>query len=155
MNFKPILTFYSLFNGLYGEDFLSFVAGNCSDKETPDYYFNIGVITILSAVLLTLVFYYLMGNNDLYKLRHYLIILGANSVIAFIIGQVVFNSAKNSSYSCESFRQEGFWGIFNFSMINAVYALILFLMVSGLMQLLRLGSSNTRHIPFNFNKKKS
>ncbi|MGB3465529.1 MAG: hypothetical protein WBA74_09670 [Cyclobacteriaceae bacterium] len=148
MSYKPILALYSLWNGLYGEKLVKFLDGACGTNP-PEYSLQIGVITVITAVIFCLIFYFPMASNDLYARKYYLVVLGLNCLAAFITAQVVLNSALNSKYICDTYKFGG-GSIFIFSFVNVIYALLAFLVASLILK--RYGSSNARHIPFNFKK---
>ncbi|GAA3946913.1 hypothetical protein [Hymenobacter algoricola] len=112
-------------------------------SETPVYreviFPNVGLLTIGLSLAMVLIFYYLinraMGVATFNKLRHWVIFLVINAVLAFVIGIWQANSQAVASHSY----------IYWMSTWNAILGLFWFFLFSAL---LKRGSTNASTTPF-------
>ncbi|GAA4002547.1 hypothetical protein GCM10022408_12470 [Hymenobacter fastidiosus] len=112
-------------------------------SETPVYreviFPNVGLLTLGLSLGMVLIFYYLinraMGVATFNKLRHWVIFLVLNAVLAFIIGITQANSQAVASHSY----------IYWMATWNAIIGLVWFFLFSAL---LKRGSTNASTTPF-------
>ncbi|TGE19665.1 hypothetical protein [Hymenobacter elongatus] len=112
-------------------------------SETPVYreviFPNVGLLTIGLSLAMVLIFYYIinraMGVATFNKLRHWVIFLVLNAVLAFIIGIWQANSQAVASHSY----------VYWMSTWNAILGLFWFFLFSVL---LKRGSTNASTTPF-------
>ncbi|TGE20463.1 hypothetical protein E5K00_20925 [Hymenobacter aquaticus] len=112
-------------------------------SETPVYreviFPNVGLLTIGLSLAMVLIFYYLinraMGVATFNKVRHWVIFLVINALLAFIIGIWQANSQEVASHSY----------IYWMSTWNAILGLFWFFLFSVI---LKRGSTNASTTPF-------
>lgn len=112
-------------------------------SETPVYreviFPNVGLLTIGLSLAMVLIFYYLinraMGVATFNKVRHWVLFLVLNAILAFIIGIWQANSQAVASHSY----------IYWMSTWNAILGLFWFFLFSVL---LKRGSTNASTTPF-------
>ncbi len=112
-------------------------------SETPVYreviFPNVGLLTLGLSLALVLIFYYLinraMGVATFNKVRHWVIFLVVNAVLAFLIGIWQANSQAVASHSY----------IYWMSTWNAILGMVWFLLFSII---LKRGSTNASTTPF-------
>jgi hypothetical protein len=98
-----------------------------SNGESPEYndngiYDSVGFITVAVTLLLTIVFYVLLGRWKpvFYTIRDWIITLFINAFIGF---GLAFTSAKGELGSIDGY-------LIRFAIINAIFTIVLFFMLS-------------------------
>ncbi|MGL5261778.1 MAG: hypothetical protein ACRC9P_05275 [Bacteroides sp.] len=156
--------FYCLFESLFGDNLAEYLWGySCVTGEYtgPNLFYSIGLITVLTALILVLLYYYL----PLYLFNHprsnrwwnWLIILGVNAVTCFCIGYMwVLNDFLGGNIGdCLMYKRgEGGAVVAElilqtdcalFGLVNAILSVIIFFVGS---LIFKWKSRNCRYVPF-------
>lgn len=130
-----IANFYELWGANYLGPFSDIMFAN-------DFYTVIFIYTFPTALLLTVLYYYVIDRPTTSKLWVWLVMLLFGGVVGFVIAYV---TVENSFYSINQPPSDYSTEILIFSMTNFVYTSLLIFLFSIL---IKWKSPNSSHVPF-------
>src|SRR5690606_30304669 len=135
-----IANFYEFWGGAYLGPF-------SDDMYSIDQYFPIAIYSIITAIVITVTYYYVLDRPATAKKRFWLLALLVGGILSFVIAYVTSNNGLT-----EMFTQVGVSvppgytsDMLQFSLINVFWTIILILLLS---LLLKWKSTHSSYIPF-------
>ena len=117
------------------------------DMYSIDQYFPIAIYSIITAIVITIIYYYVLDRPATAKKRFWLLALLLGGIISFVIAFVTSNNGLT-----EMFIQVGVpvpagytTDILQFSLINVFWTIILIFLLS---MAIKWKSKNSSYIPF-------
>ena len=135
-----IANFYEFWGG-------AFLGPFSDDMFNNDQYFPIALYSIITAILITIIYYYVLDRPATAKKRFWLLAVLVGVIISFVIAYVTSNNGLT-----EMFTQVGVpvpagytTDMLQFSLINVFWTIILIFLIS---MAIKWKSTHSSYIPF-------
>lgn len=145
--FAPV---YELLIGLYGQDLGEHLYGlnpnNSGDFDAASLYASVGFMMVLSSILLPILYYKIIDSSKLDKTFNWILVLLVHIFINFFVGAYLPYLDLQTGKMAQAVMQViDTSNCILFGLANAIYALLLFCIISLLAMRF---STNCRNTPF-------
>ena len=140
---------YGWFQSLFGQDLSYYLWGynpETSGYTNPNIYNHVGIIALVVALVLVLVYYYIINHPRFCKWWSWLITLIVNGLVALFVGYgIVASKYVNGFIPQQLMYQFGYQHCWGFGIANMIVATLFFILFTFMF---KWWSSNAKHVPF-------
>lgn len=151
---------YGWFQSLFGQDLSYYLWGynpETGGYTNPNIYNHVGLIAIIVALVLVLVYYYIINHPRFCKWWSWLLTLIANAIIGLFFGYGIVASKYVNGFIPQQLMDQfdedgnvvahliGYQHCWGFGIANAIVCTIFFILFTFMF---KWWSSNAKHVPF-------
>ena len=123
-----------LFEDFFGLDLAEYMWGKASEYQTSNMFVSIGLTMFVISLAIMLLYYYVINHPRLCNLWGWLIFLGSNVIVNFIVGwqwtlrhlyegYMVYKDANGNEVALNVDE----WNCVNFGISNSILSVVLFI----------------------------